>query len=163
VTAAPVTLADRDRAFIERFRRHPGGGLVVISCSGGKLDSPAPARDLYTGELFRRSVTWAESWDLPWCVCSALHGLVDPDATITPYDLRLADVINPDYDHLRFAIGAAITVRAPRLVITLAGATYADLLRRATVGRANHWAPLVELPQRGYGHYLRWLAETAAP
>jgi len=49
----------------------------------------APARFLYTGDLFRASVKWAESWDLPWVVLSAAHGIVGPDQVLAPYDVSL--------------------------------------------------------------------------
>src|SRR5688572_8204855 len=68
----------------------PAAGLVVIACSARKLDLAAPARALYTGDLFRASVTWAESWHQPWVVLSAAHGIISPDRVVAPYNARLA-------------------------------------------------------------------------
>lgn len=67
-------------------------GAVLIACSSSKLSAPAPARELYTGDLFRRSVRYAEAAGLPWAVLSALHGLVLPDDTVAPYDFSMKDM-----------------------------------------------------------------------
>lgn len=63
--------------------------VVLISCSKSKLATKAPARDLYTGTLFRRAVCWAEGTRHKWYVVSALHGLVQPDRELDPYDFTL--------------------------------------------------------------------------
>src|SRR5690242_11928301 len=41
-------------------RPAPRRRIALISCSSEKLDHAAPARDLYTSALFRKSVQWAE-------------------------------------------------------------------------------------------------------
>ena len=65
--------------------------IVLIGCSKSKLDQPAPARELYTGQLFKKAVAWAERQGLQWFVVSALHGLVAPDQSIAPYNYSLKD------------------------------------------------------------------------
>ena len=58
----------------------------------GKRRSAAPAGDLYTSSLFvgrRRFVLG--SCDR-WFILSTLHGLLDPEQTIEPYDRSLLDV-----------------------------------------------------------------------
>lgn len=67
----------------------PPSTVVLISCSKSKLTKKAPARHLYTGRLFRKAVAWAESEGYKWYVVSALHGLVDPDRPLEPYDFTL--------------------------------------------------------------------------
>lgn len=69
----------------------PPTTVVLISCSKSKLDKPAPARELYTGQLFKKAVAWAERQGLQWFVVSALHGLVAPDQSIAPYNYSLKD------------------------------------------------------------------------
>lgn len=69
----------------------PRTTIVLISCSKSKLDKPAPARELYTGQLFQKAVAWAERQGHQWFVISALHGLVTPNQTIAPYDYSLKD------------------------------------------------------------------------
>ena len=36
------------------------GITYIIPCAGSKLDRPAPARDLYTGTMFRHTLNAAE-------------------------------------------------------------------------------------------------------
>ena len=63
--------------------------VCLVGCGKSKLDRPAPARELYTGNLFRAARAYAERCD-EWRVVSALYGLVDPEREIEPYDYRLA-------------------------------------------------------------------------
>ena len=63
--------------------------FVLISCSKSKLNGRAPARELYTGTLFKKAVAWAARHGYEWFVISALHGLLTPDQTIAPYDYSL--------------------------------------------------------------------------
>lgn len=64
--------------------------IGLVACGKGKLDHPAPARDLYTGQLFRFARAYCEREYDTWWVLSAKHGLVHPDAVIAPYDQTLA-------------------------------------------------------------------------
>lgn len=62
---------------------------LLIGCGGLKLDHAAPARELYTGPLFRAARGYAESSGLPWAVLSARYGVVLPEQVIAPYEYRL--------------------------------------------------------------------------
>jgi len=64
--------------------------LVLVSCSKRKRATAAPAQDLYTSPLFRKSRTYAESTGVPWFVLSAKHGLVSPETVLEPYDVTLS-------------------------------------------------------------------------
>lgn len=80
---------------MERFT----GITYVIPCGGAKLDRPAPARELYTGSMFRHTLTCvlaaAEKDETAGfgrsrvLILSALHGLVQLDQVLEPYDLRM--------------------------------------------------------------------------
>lgn len=65
--------------------------IVIIGCGKRKQAVPRPARDLYTGSLFRACRRYAET--LPgcngWAVLSAEHGLVLPDETLDPYERKM--------------------------------------------------------------------------
>jgi hypothetical protein len=54
-----------------------------------KLKRPAPARELYVSQLFKKASAYAELTCDRWYVLSAKHGLVHPDTVIEPYDVRL--------------------------------------------------------------------------
>jgi hypothetical protein len=66
--------------------------ITLISCCGPKSSTPTRAADLYRSTLFRKSRQYAEHQGGPWFILSALHGLVDPDDVIAPYDVTLADL-----------------------------------------------------------------------
>lgn len=63
--------------------------IVLVGCVSQKLDHPAPARDLYTSQLFRLRRAYAEQFADEWFILSALHFLVEPDRVIEPYNRRL--------------------------------------------------------------------------
>lgn len=82
--------------------------IHLIACSGSKLSEPAPARDLYTGDLFRACRAYAEHQGGPWAILSAQHRLVKPGTVLEPYDLRLSQL---DRDHRQawvFQVEAAL-------------------------------------------------------
>lgn len=67
--------------------------LLVVPCGRAKLDHPAPARRLYTGAHFRfvldRVEQAARGRGAAVRILSALHGLVDPEAELAPYDVTM--------------------------------------------------------------------------
>lgn len=73
--------------------------FALLACSAGKLDRPAPARELYTGQLFRLSLQVAEALADTVLVLSAKHGVVTLDQVLAPYDLSLADLQKHQREH----------------------------------------------------------------
>ncbi len=65
------------------------GPLVLIPCGGKKAETPAPARDLYIGSQFKAGWKAAHALSDRVLILSALHGLVDPDDMVAPYDLKM--------------------------------------------------------------------------
>lgn len=71
----------------------------VVPCSGPKLNTPARARDLYTGTLFRHQLHAAEleaaattrdlGVEARVVILSALHGILELDDVVAPYDERM--------------------------------------------------------------------------
>lgn len=66
--------------------------LAIIACSASKLDKAAPARDLYTGALFKASLAVAEDMADRVVILSAKHGVLELDAVVEPYDVSLASM-----------------------------------------------------------------------
>lgn len=66
--------------------------VALVGCSGPKLAEPAPARDLYVSDLFRKARAYAERHADAWAVLSAKHGVVLSDQVIAPYDLSVRDL-----------------------------------------------------------------------
>ena len=63
--------------------------LILIGCSALKLDYPSPAKDLYTGVIFKKSLNLANRIGGDIYILSGLHGLVTPDTIIEPYEFGL--------------------------------------------------------------------------
>jgi len=65
--------------------------IGLVSCGKKKLLYPAPARELYQGDLFKKASRYAQGNYDYWFILSALHGLVAPDTALEPYDVTLND------------------------------------------------------------------------
>lgn len=63
--------------------------VALVSCVKSKRASAAPARDLYTSQLFRSLRGYAEATADEWYILSAEHGLLRPDQVISPYERTL--------------------------------------------------------------------------
>jgi len=65
----------------------------VIPCGAGKLDRPAPARDLYTGAMFKHTLATAlaeaGATDGRVLILSARYGLVELGTVLAPYEQRM--------------------------------------------------------------------------
>jgi hypothetical protein len=137
--------------------------VVLVGCGGSKRPAAAPARDLYTSNLFRKSAAYAAALGGPWYIASAKHGLLHPDTVIAPYDVRLGSGRGAPPIHA-WATGLldALWAAEPALerLTVLAGATYVEPLRWALRG-----TPVaVQDPLRGLGigQRLAWLTERLA-
>lgn len=155
--------------------------LVLIGCGRSKLDRPAPARDLYTGPLFRAAVADVEArgavpfdllaWSpapLKWAILSASHGVIEPAREIEPYDQTMAETFRaqrctcPGHDGwcwgygMRTGIGCRIGQTSAVVVEVHAGADYVRAVRMARDRRPFE----VEEPLRGMeiGERLGWYA-----
>lgn len=111
--------------------------LVVIPCAGRKLNRAAPARDLYTGPLFRSALAAAEAIGDHIVILSALHGIVELHRVLDPYDLRVGDpgTVSPERvrDQLADYQGARIIALLPQaydqLLTTATGEVHTNPLR----------------------------------
>jgi hypothetical protein len=64
--------------------------IVLIGCSKTKSPKPAPARDFYQGDLFKKSLAWAERHKIKTIfVLSAKYGLVPLDKRLSCYNETL--------------------------------------------------------------------------
>lgn len=71
---------------------------MIVPCGGVKVDHATTARDLYTGSAFREVLAAAinEVGEGNVLILSALHGLLDLDEVVDPYDVKMgqADAID---------------------------------------------------------------------
>ncbi len=123
----------------------------LVACSAGKLDRPAPARELYVSPLFCKASAWVEANCSRWFILSAKHGLVSPETILEPYNQTLgtmsADERAAWSSRVRWQLHT-LALHNCRLVL-LAGEHYA-----APTAGLNVERPLQGL---GIGQQLQWL------
>lgn len=139
--------------------------VALVGCGKSKLEHEAPARDLYTGSLFRAARGWAERNADAWFILSAKHGLVHPDTVIAPYDVTLPDLpkelreehaAKAAVDFLQ-AVGPGIS--GPMKIVILAGDGYT----RTGAHLKTLVDCVIELPLAGLGigRRLAWFQREA--
>ena len=131
--------------------------VALVGCGKEKLEHAAPARDLYTGPLFRAARAWAEVNAARWFILSAKHGLLAPETVVEPYDLALASLSSAEHEKWAAHTAAEIARRTEAYdsMIVLAGAPYERTVRLA--GR-HYECPLQGLDQ---GKRLAWFKREA--
>lgn len=132
---------------------------TLIGCGSAKLLHPAPARDLYTGSLFRAARGHAEATGRPWAIASALHGVLLPDTVIEPYDVRL-----PTREAERDAWGERVAAQLWALgwrgmVEIHAGYDYARAIQSGLALGPRGLVGAVMMPHWPIGRRLQWYAQ----
>jgi hypothetical protein len=107
--------------------------IGLVGCAAGKLKRPAPARDLYTSQLFRKASAYAEQHSDRWFILSAKYGLVAPDRVIEPYDARLGHKSGPPIwawaQDVALTLGHELAGTPDAELLVLAGEQYRTFLR----------------------------------
>lgn len=84
-----------EQAELELDVAAPAEPVVVIACAAAKLATPAPAAELYTSANFtlmlRAARALADNQGGRVLILSALHGLLELDAVVEPYDVKMGD------------------------------------------------------------------------
>lgn len=71
--------------------------IVLISCASKKRNDACKARELYQSTLFKLSLAYAETLNADHIfILSALHGVVDLDSIIKPYNVTLNNMSEND-------------------------------------------------------------------
>lgn len=211
--AGALRIGERDERIVERARSereltcarmHPAGlGCDLKSCAGAAADrmritgpvvalvscckpkraTSCRAAELYTSQLFTKSLAFARTYTDYVFIVSALHGLLALDDVIAPYDQQIGDLTREQ----RAAWGADVVAKLAGLqlfasegwldatmpasatrevatpaLIVLAGELYANPIRVAAERRG--W-PIVEEPLRRMtiGERLHFLTTTKGP
>ncbi|MBV0893095.1 hypothetical protein KTN05_14830 [Paracoccus sp. Z118] len=131
--------------------------IVLISCVKSKRNAPSKARDLYTSPLFKKMMSYALLLDPKEIyILSALHGLLELDKVISPYEKTLNNMKVKDRkewsDGVLASLEARCDLQADEFVL-LAGKKYSEFL---TPRLAHVTEPMDGLSQ---GKRLRWLNE----
>jgi hypothetical protein len=158
--------------------RHPV--IALVGCGASKGVEPAPACELYTGDLFRKSVAYAEKVADRVLVLSGRWGLVSLDYVLEPYEYKLQSADVKHWSHgvvncylgldSRFCSGwaprsspeeARVGVGIPGELIILADREYADPIAARLVGipRIKVSRPLDGMQ---IGERLAWLKRALA-
>lgn len=133
--------------------------IGLVGCSGPKLDHPAPARQLYTSQLFRLTLSLAEARHDVVYVISAKHEIVALDQVIEPYDRVMSDVAKEWRAIWGVRVWDSILKRhqdVDRQVFIYAGKDYARPIERAGFHQATFHEPLAKMQ---IGQRLQWLRE----
>lgn len=105
--------------------------IVVLACGAAKLDRRAPAAELYTSPHFAlmlraaRRVAGEQSGRV--LILSALHGLIELERELDPYDVKMGD----SRSVAPAAIAEQLIGIAPRSITVLLPRTYAAALDEA--------------------------------
>jgi hypothetical protein len=135
----------------------------LVGCASQKLKRPAPARELYVSQLFKKASAYAELTCDRWYVLSAKHGLVHPDTILEPYDIRLGTNhrTTPPIHQWAAGVREQLAVELAGLenvkLIALAGEQY-----RVPVYRGA-WEYEIPMKGMGIGQQLGWLTERLSP
>ena len=134
--------------------------IGLVSCGKTKLPYAAPARDLYTGQLFRAARAYVEARGWQWWILSAKHGLLHPETIITPYDVTLTTMKHEQRRAWAERVLGQIAQEVPpdSAVVILAGVAYHEFLlhplqRSRTV--------LIPMRGMGIGKQIAWLKSQA--
>ncbi len=129
--------------------------IVLVSCGKSKLSESAPAHQLYTGALFKKSLAYARHIKADEIyILSAHYGLLDLAQKIAPYEKTLNRMSSDDVARWGDAVVAQLRSRTnlttDRFVV-LAGMAYRSQL--------VPYLTNVELPLDGlrFGEQLKFL------
>jgi hypothetical protein len=135
--------------------------VYLVSCVSKKGSSPAPAKDLYASEWFRRVRHFIENKGSPWFILSAKYGLVLSNQTLDPYDLTLNKMSIADRhawaDRVKLQMDREF--RSYHTIVVFAGLGYRKLLMDYLKKR---WTVEIPLEGLGIGKQLQWLAHHVA-
>jgi hypothetical protein len=104
--------------------------MVLIACGKNKRPVRSAAKDLYIGELFKKTRALVEKQNQQFRILSALHGLVIPEQELEPYDYTLNGQSKSVKREWAAAVAEHLTIQCPlewRYVI-YAGRDYREFL-----------------------------------
>ena len=133
--------------------------VALVGCGKKKLDGKHPARDLYTGPLFKAALAHATRTADEAFILSARHGLLALDEEVESYDKPLASASWSERE--RWAYRVCLDLRR-RLhgrrfeVAIFAGQTYADPIDRCMALLDRTVAVTTPLAGLSLGYQLRW-------
>jgi hypothetical protein len=136
-----------------------GSAVYLVSCVSSKLANPAPAKDLYASDWFRKARAYVEAARSPWFILSAQHGLLDPHTHTAPYEKTLNAMSARERRDWARRVVEQMETRLPRAdrVVVLAGERY----RQHLLDYLRKRFSTVEVPLEGLriGEQLQWFSK----
>ena len=130
--------------------------LVITGCSKSKAetDVPVPARELYTGQLFKSVKRYTEEMNFPFYVISAKYGLISSDTMVEKYDKVLRTAA--DVEFIRPQVEQELLKILPEFdsVLVIAGENYRKTLAKIVDDK------FIFLKTKGIGYTLQALKKT---
>lgn len=150
---------DAQEAKTDGRRIEQGSIVYLVSCVSTKLATPAPAKDLYVSDWFRKARAYVESSGMPWFILSAQHGLLDPDSLTAPYEKTLNAMAAKERKSWAERVIKQMKTQLPpaKRIVVLAGEKYREHLLAYLSAQFS----AVEVPLRGLkiGEQLHWFSE----
>lgn len=129
-----------------------GGSYYLVGCGKDKQAGRHKARDLYTGDLFKKAMAYGTARGRV-LILSAEHGVVHPDQELDDYDRTLADMTAAEEAVWGDRVMAQLRATGATRFVGLAGSTYLNPLRERGLEVEDPMAGL------GIGMRLKWLKE----
>ena len=102
--------------------------LVINGCSQGKLSHPAPAREFYTGQLFRMVRKFAELHNFDQRIVSGKYGLLTLDCLVEPYDMKITNKADVNRVQEKCLYSLVTLHRTYDTIIVVLGKKYKEVL-----------------------------------
>ncbi|MCH9053332.1 MAG: hypothetical protein IIA72_20115 [Proteobacteria bacterium] len=135
--------------------------IALVACAKTKSAQPDKAKDLYASPLFRKSRAYVERHEWHWYILSALHGLVDPETVLEPYERSLLGAGRAARQEWASNVVRALEAILPyrARIVLLAGKSYYEFLVPGLEARGH----VVEQPLEGLslGRRLAFLGSFA--
>jgi hypothetical protein len=159
-TCQPWTVQRANLTLLESRDRRPT--VVLVGCGLRKLPHAAPAWELYQGPLYRSALAYARALGAPWFILSALHGVVEGEAVMSPYDTRIQRLSLPERQAWAVIVARKLMRVLPHRrgdrarVVVLAGSAYVTPWRDEAV--RHGWQVLEPLAHvHPNGKRMQWL------
>jgi hypothetical protein len=124
--------------------------VFIVPCGDKKLPHAAPARDLYTGSQFRYVFPLADAAARRTggevFILSALHGLVEPDRVLEPYNKKMGDSSSITARQLAEQVRELGLAR--RDVYAFLARPYYERLEEALAAEGGHAVDVFDVPTK---------------
>ena len=130
--------------------------IAFISCVKKKKMTPCAARELYSSDLFRKSLQYAEKHADKVYILSAKYGLLEPDDIIAPYEMTLKSMSVREQKRWAYSVYQKFIAKGgnpEESAVFLCGENYRKYL---ILKFPNARVPLKGL---SFGNQLKWYKE----